>query len=68
KFFTISLNFLSHGKLLFVFFSLPSFCLRFFQHTSVAYMDYDEYMNAVECWGMEKIILPAFVFEAPTKC
>lgn len=35
---------------------------------SVSYMDYDEYMNAVECWGMEKIILPAFVFEAPTKC
>ncbi|WP_425605642.1 OmpA family protein [Psychrobacter raelei] len=30
----MSLNFLCHGKLLFVFFSLPSFCLRFFQHTS----------------------------------
>ncbi|WP_227526166.1 contact-dependent growth inhibition system immunity protein [Psychrobacter sp. FDAARGOS_221] len=34
KFFTVSFSFLCHGKLLFVFLSLPSFCLRFFQHSS----------------------------------
>ncbi|MBF6772260.1 hypothetical protein HN271_18535, partial [Acinetobacter baumannii] len=35
KFLTVSFSFLCHGKLLFIFFSLPSFCLRFFQHSSV---------------------------------
>ena len=35
---------------------------------SVSHMDYDEYMNAVETLGLERIELPAFVFEAPTKC
>lgn len=35
---------------------------------STSYMDVDEFLNAVEVWGLERLILPPFVFEAPTKC
>ncbi|WP_338412731.1 hypothetical protein MN210_18225 [Psychrobacter raelei] len=32
---------------------------------SLSHMEPEEYMNAIECWGLDRVILPPAIFEVP---